>query len=142
MRKYIDPTVKDLKVICTKLNISLESSLWRVFNDRRGTNGQRIKLPVKLTFYQMSLLERELIAKFPAHSFAIGNILWNCHYFQDSRKIVTAIHVYRNNELYDKLFPEKKEPVILSYADIAKLAGCDVNQLYIKQRGSTSLIYV
>ena len=131
MRKYIDPTVKDLRKICQSLNINLDAGVWRIYNDRRGDNGRRIKMPFKLTFNQMSLLERELNAKFPAHNFAIGNILWDCHYFKGSRRIVTAIHVFRDNKVYDELFPEKK--VILTIADIAKLAGCDESQVVIKQ---------
>lgn len=130
MRKYIDPTVRDLRAICKSLNIDLNVIIWRIYNDRRGENGRRIKLPMKLTFNQMSLIERELTKKFPAHKFAIGNIMWNCHYFRDSRKVVTAIHIFRDNELYDELFPEPKE-VFLTLDAIAKQFNVDPSQLRI-----------
>jgi hypothetical protein len=131
MRKYIDPTIRDIKNICAARNIPIFS--WRgLYNDKhKSGNTRRIKLGGRISWKQMELLEMELSARFPAHVFAVGNHpSWHGPYRRDSGIVRTVIYIKRNNELYDEFFPERRE-VVLTLDEIAKLAGCNVSDLKI-----------
>ena len=129
MKKYKDPGVRDVKQILAELNFTVPD--WGFYNDRyKCENRRRIKIPVRLGHTRDIVLQK-LSERFPAHTFAIGERFSDPHgYWNRPARIVTAIYVWRDNQKYDELFPEKKE-VVMTLDEIARLKGCDVSQLWI-----------
>lgn len=89
-----------------------------------------VKLSIRLRHAEHLKLQEYLEANFPAHKFAI-HYFWNTRIYGPRTVVVTTITVYRDNELYKKLYPEIKE---LTLEDIAQLAGVPVSCLRIKNK--------
>lgn len=132
MKKYKDPTKRDILKALSTINHGFDTTRWWCcYNDKRGEDRRRIKLPVALSHSDHDHLQTALSKMFPAHTFAIGHHLWRTHWFvgQPLRK-VTVIHVFRDNGLYNELFPEIKE---FTLKEIADMAGIPVECLRIKK---------
>ena len=79
--KEIKPTIRVVSKI-----LGYRVSGW---NDKRKSYN-RIKLDKRLSYNEMSVLESELVFRFPQYEFAIGDVRWESYQLGGPRFVTTV----------------------------------------------------